>query len=347
MADGAASWAWGFSLRKLAFLRAFLPNTRIRRLRDPSRLPAGDTLYLWGMALPEGHSGAGQVIRVEDGFIRSAGLGAALARPLSWVFDDLGLHIDAGRPSRLEVILSQITLDDAARAEAGGLVDALIRSGVSKYNLGDYARTETVFPGGIRPARPVVLVPGQVEGDASIRWGAPGIRRNLDLLRAVREARPDAFVIYKPHPDVVAGLRREGEGEDLAGGAADLVITQGDTVSLLPLVDEVHVMTSLAGFEAILRGLPVTCWGQPFYAGWGLTTDMVPPARRGRVLTRTELAAGALIRYPRYMLPGGQPARAADVVDYLAKQRSTGRLSSAGRSGQALLRFWLRLTGRV
>ena len=35
-------------------------------------------------------------------------------------------------------------------------------------------------------------------------------------------------------------------------------------------------MTSLMGFEALLRGIPVTTLGTPFYAGWGLTTDLGP-----------------------------------------------------------------------
>ena len=44
-----------------------------------------------------------------------------------------------------------------------------------------------------------------------------------------------------------------------------------------------------------------TCYGQPFYAGWGLTHDLVPPTRRTRRLTLDELVAGALILYPTYV----------------------------------------------
>ncbi len=70
---------------------------------------------------------------------------------------------------------------------------------------------------------------------------------------------------------------------------------------LLTVVDEVHVLTSLAGFEALLRGKTVTCYGQPFYVGWGLTHDLVPLTRRIRRLTLDELVAGALILYPTYV----------------------------------------------
>jgi len=45
----------------------------------------------------------------------------------------------------------------------------------------------------------------------------------------------------------------------------------------------------------------VTCYGQPFYSGWGLTMDVVPNLRRGRRLLLDELVAGALIEYPLYL----------------------------------------------
>ena len=70
---------------------------------------------------------------------------------------------------------------------------------------------------------------------------------------------------------------------------------------VLRAVDEVHVLTSLAGFEALLRGKPVVCWGTPFYAGWGLTEDRAPTPRRSRVLSLDALVAGVLLLYPTYV----------------------------------------------
>lgn len=70
---------------------------------------------------------------------------------------------------------------------------------------------------------------------------------------------------------------------------------------LLAGADEVHTLTSLAGFEALLRAKPVTCYGRPFYAGWGLTTDIERVPRRGRRLSLDELTAAALILYPTYL----------------------------------------------
>ena len=48
---------------------------------------------------------------------------------------------------------------------------------------------------------------------------------------------------------------------------------------LLGIVDEVHTLTSLTGFEALLRGIEVHAYGGPFYAGWGLTMiGLISPA---------------------------------------------------------------------
>jgi capsular polysaccharide export protein len=62
-----------------------------------------------------------------------------------------------------------------------------------------------------------VLVVGQVEDDASIRLGAGVVRTNLGLLTAAAHANPGARIIYKPHPDVEAGLRPGTIAEAQAG----------------------------------------------------------------------------------------------------------------------------------
>jgi capsular polysaccharide export protein len=339
-------YAFGFSRRKLYFLRNFLRaqrgmDVKIRPLRRASDLPDDGTLYVWGMATPPGLIPPHQIIRVEDGFLRSAGLGAALAQPMSWVFDDEGLYFDASRPSKLETILNTITLDEAEQKAAEKLRARIVSANVSKYNLAQSA--QAVFPEGRR----IVLVPGQVEDDASIQWGADAIRTNIGLLKAVRAADPDAFVVYKPHPDVVAGLRATGQQEDQASQFADLILTEGDIVSLLPHVDAVHVMTSLSGFEALLRGVHVVCWGRPIYAGWGLTTDKAMISRRTRALSLDQLVHGSLIRYPAYLDPNGCPSSAAQTVETLVLLRTSQRQSGLGRVGRALLsvltklRTWL------
>ena len=115
------------------------------------------------------------------------------------------------------------------------------------------------------------------------------------------DCRHSGIIIYKPHPDVVAGLRRSSVAESQALLVADLVLREASVQQLFAQVDAVHVLTSLAGFEALLRGIEVHVWGLPFYAGWGLTKDAHSCSRRGRKLSLDALVFGALIAYPRYV----------------------------------------------
>ena len=239
------------------------------------------------------------LVRVEDGFLRSRGLGADLVPPLSLVLDDLGIYYDPTRASRLEALITQAAaLPQPRLRRAEALVEGLIRTGLSKYNVGGVPALD--LPEG----REVVLVPGQVEDDASIRLGAGEIRTNLELLRKARALHPEACLIYKPHPDVEAGLREGKITRDALEGLADIVADHADPVALIARADRVVTMTSLLGFEALIRGVPVTCLGAPFYAGWGLTDDLGPiPARRAARPSLTALAHAVLIAYPRYFDP--------------------------------------------
>lgn len=285
-------YAVGFPRWKRQIVREFLQSSAVRFVRCPEDAPADATLVVWGQAYLDAPR---PVIRMEDAFLRSVGLGADLIRPLSLVLDRRGMYYDATSSSDLEHLLETTDFSPYLLARASRLRKRVVEQGITKYNSGE--RTW------LRPDRAsrVILVPGQVESDASLRYGAPHIRTNMGLLQAVRARNPNAYIIYKPHPDVVAGLRENGEGEEEARCWSDEIVTDAAMGVLLSVVDEVHVLTSLAGFEALLREKPVWCYGQPFYAGWGLTQDLMPVPRRTRHVALDELVAAALILYPTYV----------------------------------------------
>jgi len=262
------------------------------------------------------------------------GLGAELVRPLSWVMDRTGMYYDATRPSDLEQLLQQGEFAPQILARAAALRTRLVACGITKYCVG---QRDWKPPHDAR----VILVPGQVESDASVRMGAPALRTNIELVRAVRAANPHAYLVYKPHPDVTAGLRLPGPDEHRVPESCDEVVGDIDMGVLLQRVHEVHVLTSLAGFEALLRGRLVVSYGQPFYAGWGLTRDVVPVARRTRRLSLDALVAGALILYPRYASrAGGGLISAEEALDELLRWRASGAPS---RPWQYLRRAAVRL----
>lgn len=271
------------------------------------------------------------VLRMEDGFVRSRGLGSDFHRAASTVLDDLGIYYDAGRPSRLETILSRGVDDPALLERAAGLRRLLVESGVTKYNLASPQAPEERWP----EDRFKLLVVGQVENDQSIRKGCGDIRTNLALLEAARSAHPEAFIVYKPHPDTEAGNRPGGLADGQALRFADAVTRQAGIDACLRAADGLATLTSLAGFEALMRGKPVWTFGMPFYAGWGLSEDAMTCPRRTRRLSLDELVAGALILYPQYVHPAnGLPCEPEDVVEWLRQA------PPARPEGWKRMRYW-------
>lgn len=310
------TYAVGFYPWKRKILRTFRPEERFVFVGSPRRLPQGHPLEIatWGALFGDEEFPAGsRITRYEDGFIRSAGLGAKFTPALSWVADRRGIYYDATRPSDLECMLGHDHFPEELRARARRLREAIVAKGLTKYNLPGARWSKPAHAG------KMILVPGQVESDASIRLGSFGTKTNVGLLQRVRRENPEAYLVYKPHPDVAAGVRRPGPGEAAAKNHCDSVIAEAPIQTLIEGADEVHVNTSLAGFEALLRGKKVVTYGQPFYAGWGLTEDRDPPARRTRALGLDELVAGSLLQYPLYRSAAtGQACAAEQVVEELA-----------------------------
>ena len=310
--------------------RMIFDNDPARCLRRAAQ--TGRRAMIWaGKAAPDD-----RMTRVEDGFLRSRGLGAELIPPLSLVCDDIGVHYDPSRPSRLEALIAstpELRPDQLRRAEA--LIRQLVGSGVTKYNLGGAAPD---LPAGHR-----ILVTGQVEDDASVVRGSPDVRTNAALLARARAENPGAVILWKPHPDVQAGLR-QGDVED-ADLRADVTLGAVDMAALLPCVNEVWTLTSLAGFEALLRGCKVVTLGVPFYAGWGLTRDLgLVPERRTARPSLPGLVHAALIDYPRYRDPVTGMACPVEVV---AERLATGRVPRPGPFNRSLSKLQGLLASRA
>ena len=330
-------YAYAFPRWKWPVVRQCFANAEVFFVESGDPIPSGVWLLMWGRAeVPAELPVPARVLRMEDGFLRSVGLGAELVRPLSWVVDGRGIYYDATAPSDLEYILANHDFDGAFCQRAAVLRERIVKARLSKYNVGAEVWHRPAH------AKHVILVPGQVESDASLAFGAPGERSNMGLLRSVRAENPNSYVIYKPHPDVIARLRKEGVGEQTALNWCDEVIQDVSMGDLLPQVDAVHVLTSLSGFEALLHGKEVTCYGQPFYAGWGLTSDRIPPVRRQRRLTLDALVAGALIEYPLYLSRDGLCLiTAEEAVTSLETWRSIRGMHV--RWWQRIVRVFLRL----
>ncbi len=238
------------------------------------------------------------IYRIEDAFIRSVALGSGFAKPYSLSIDSRGIYFDPRKPSDLEYLLENYEFSDELRERAKKVREAVVASKFSKYN--HLAHQEIKIDRDKYDK--VILVTGQVEDDMSIKFGAFGLN-NSDLLEMVKERNPDAYIIYKPHPDVLSGNRLGHISKEITDVCANEIQTDISIDSCIAVSDEIHTLTSGAGFDALLRGKAVFTYGMPFYAGWGLTTDYRKCERRTRRLSLDELVASTLILFPRYISP--------------------------------------------
>lgn len=301
--------------KRFTFQRYFGQHQSIIFTNSPSetqrkKQTSGRPVMVWGNRAV----GTPEVYRVEDGFLRSKGLGAELIPPLSLVTDSKGIYFDPAQKSDLEREIIEVTLSQDAHIieRSRGLLDNILLKNVTKYNISGRSH---LLPEGRR-----ILVPGQVEDDASVLMGSPEYCSNAALLEKTRLENPDAIIIWKPHPDVEAGLRNGHVPNPER--FADVTLLKTPISEIYPQVQEVWTLTSLAGFEALIRGCKVTTLGLPFYAGWGLTQDLCPIPERRRAAPRPcleHLVYAALIAYPRYWDPvTGLPCPAEIAIERLA-----------------------------
>lgn len=322
------------------FLPAWLPGKRIlRRSRTAFtalefnavwapllRRSKGAEVYVWGYKHPpflQAFCDANDIplIRMEDGFLRSVKLGATNAPPLSLCFDSPVLYYDATGRSRMEHLLETYDFaDDTAlrqRAERG--LARLLATRLSKYNNAADAAIEDIYG---PKNRSRILVLGQVDDDMSILKGCDRPFYNNDLIDAAVRDNPDAQIIFKPHPDILHGHRPSNFRRDRLAANVQMLETNVTLADAFRTVDRVYTITSLAGFEALMRGIPVTCLGMPFYAGWGATDDRQLCPRRTARRDVIDIFAAAYILYPRYYDPEArQRIEFEDAVELLHRMR--------------------------
>ncbi|ECL6624829.1 capsular polysaccharide biosynthesis protein, partial [Campylobacter jejuni] len=310
----------GFTLWKRYFIKPFFKakNNEIIFLNSIKslaryKLKEDDKFFIWGKKYDENTlknlllvkakeqnltNFTPKVSLVEDGFIRSISLGSDLTRPFSLIVDDKGLYIDPNKVSKLEELLQNEIFDKNMLNRAKNIIKTLLENRFSKYNGLKHEDLKI----NAKIGQKVILIPAQVEDDASMILGGFGLS-TLDLLKEVRSKNQDAYIIFKPHPDVLSGNRVGLKDETLILEFCDEIVKDCSIDSAIKIADEIHTITSTSGFDALLRAKKVFTYGMPFYAGWGLTKDKYRCERRTRKLSLEELVAGALIIYPRYINP--------------------------------------------
>lgn len=315
---------------KLFFLKNLFPSTSFIRFQKNQSLKS-NYLITWGSSLiDEDINHRLKIIRFEDGFIRSVGLGAGMISPSSWVFDLGGMYYDSSSNSDLFKLIydCRLNTDDNNFKYITNIKNKIIKNDISKYNITSSDDIQ------ISTKKKIILVIGQVEDDAAMINGGSFFKNNFNFIKAVRNRNIDSYIIYKPHPDTIYKLRKSDLESENFLNFVDLIYKDGDAISILSYVDEVHVITSLVGFEALIREKDVHCYGKPFYSNWGLTNDYSFDSDLGLIGVKSkgsnfvkksiqELMYASLIEYPVYFSNNGKKITTIDnTIDRLIKLKS-------------------------
>lgn len=311
---GCNDWKFGFIADYLPEFRvAFAPRKHfgLALSRSLSKLmPIPSAIVIWGYTdhhsynsmLIERHAKTHHLdlYRMEDGFIRSAELGAKHSTPYSLVLDKVGIYYDCSRPSEIENLLNSYDFESNPDllSQAEAIQKLITKFRLSKYNP---ATINQINSNNQIKLKKRVIVLGQVESDAAIYYGNPDNWKTLKLIQLARFENPDAEVLYRPHPEAYKVYKRNVVKRLRIESYANIISPEEPLINLFETVDHVYTITSLSGLEALIRGIKVTVVGLPFYAGWGLTDDRVTTPRRQRKLSLTELIAAIYLLYPRYL----------------------------------------------
>ena len=167
-----ATFSWGIT--KLTHVSALIGCREL--ILWPTSPEGIDAVVGWGLkdntiaAVNFAHRHGLPFLRLEDGFLRSVGLGVEGDTALSLVLDDLGVYYDARRPSRLEALLAEDTKtleDEALLTRARVAIGEICKHGLSKYNNSPTDYVPLPDNGG----RERVLVVDQTSGDLSVACG--------------------------------------------------------------------------------------------------------------------------------------------------------------------------------
>lgn len=266
-----------------------------------------------------------KVLFVESGFIYSLDIALLDGRGISIVLDDRTQYYDATRISRLQLLLEHGPELTDEQSDRSIRAMALIRQGrVSKYN---HAPDIPLQIG--RAGRSKLLLVDQRFGDRSVTCGCANTETFKQMLLDAAARRELCDIIIKRHPDAIRGgkssyFSNERLDSWLGSDRSHIHLIDYDINphSLIDVIDEVYVATSGMGFEALMAGKIVHCYGAPFYAGWGVTDDKLSLPERTRYRSIGDIFHFSHIVCSRYYNPDlGKVIDIEDAIQYIIAKK--------------------------
>jgi capsular polysaccharide export protein len=298
-----------FAEWKKSFITDFLPDYNLIYLKKkywsaPTLkwlLNQGHNVLIWGYLEPQYITSnpkyKNQITRCEDGFIRSTGLGCLHKPPITLTLDKNGLYYNCKSENDLKNLILNTKLNKASCLKIRKLIDEFQDKGLSKYNHSP--KVDLIKKLNLSSANNILVIE-QVDKDMSIKYGCKNKITSLDLLERVSKTYPNKCILYKVHPDNIEKKNRHKNLNKIKKFTnVKLIDFNVMPKSIFDVVDEVHTITSLMGFEAALHSKKVTCYGSPFYSGWGVTKDLESDFKANKKIE--EVFYAAYCKYPIYL----------------------------------------------
>ncbi len=337
--ESGSIYCFGFNHRKIAFIKKYFPKNRFVFVSTQAK--AGElaktknkilncekpvSIWVWGTRIPNEikplvKNKSISFFYVEDGFVCSDSNNLdSNVMPFSLAVDSLANHYEGGRPSDIENILSSYNFakDASVVNRAGLLREKMAVNHIGKELFAGTLDASNIFTGEER--RSYILVVGQPETQASIK----NSNDNFELLKLAKQEHPEDIILYKPFEAHVISFGNDTK-KYLIDNKIEVLSDELSPLALFKKIKQVYVVKSLVGLDALVRGIPVTITGCPFYAGWGLTDDRREIPRRRRKLTLDELIAGTYILYLKYFDPvTGEAISPEMAIDRILSMRQDG-----------------------
>lgn len=323
MAPSLVYFSYGF--RKLKFLNILLNKDLIKYSRKVLKIEA---VICWGFrpsskkAINFAKTRQLPCWYLEDGFLRSFYTGD-LSPVLALIVDETGIYYESLHPCKLETLLNQSFVYSIYQLTQ----IVLSQTTILNFKLSKYNHAPNLNDGLLRVDDKFrALVVDQTYGDMSVVCGGASEESFCKMLDRALLENPSGTIYIKTHPEVTSG-RKKGYLTHIQDNDRIVMIRDNiNPIDLIQRMDKVYVVTSQMGFEALMCGKPVVCFGVPWYAGWGLTDDRVKEspawARRTKKRTVDELFAAAYIHYTRYLNPfTHKRGEIMDVINWLILQK--------------------------
>lgn len=258
------------------------------------------------------------ILICEDAFLRSKDIAVKGSPGLSCLMDRFGIYYSAEIGGDIAQLLNDKnwSLTPEQLEQSKQSIDAIKQYKVSKYNM--------VAPSEIdlgAPDRPKILLIDQRYGDQSIAAANAGPHDFKRMLDDAIAENPTADIFVKTHPDANDGgfwgyfsdLKRRKLPDNV-----HLLTDNLNPISLLSKIDKIYVVCSQMGFEGLICGAEVNCYGAPFYSGWGLTNDRGRTPERQHQRSLEEVFYAAYIHFAKYCTHQGVPCDIFTVIKELS-----------------------------